>query len=80
LQGRGLGKHLIEAACALAERRGYPQIFAISLADQLFLSMGFVDSTIAHFPEKIARYVKISRSELSIGRKFCFVRTLTPRR
>lgn len=79
-QGRGLGKQLIEAACKLAERRGYPQIFAISLADQLFLSMGFVDSNIAHFPEKIARYTKISRSELSIGKKFCFVRQLKPAR
>ena len=75
-QGRGLGKLLIEAACTLAKRREYPQIFSISLADQLFLSMGFVDSNISHFPEKIARYTKISRSELSIGKKFCFVRTL----
>ena len=76
-QGQGLGRLLIEAACTLASRRGYPQIFAISLADQLFLNAGFVDSTIEHFPEKIARYKKISRSELSIGKKFCFVRTLT---
>lgn len=78
VQGHGLGKILIEAACTLAQRRGYPQIFAISLADQLFLSLGFQDSTIAQFPEKIARYTKISRSELSIGKKFCFVRTLSP--
>ena len=77
-QGLGLGRRLIAAACMLAERRGYPQIFAISLADALFLSMGFVDSNISHFPEKIARYTKISRSELSIGKKFCFVRTLQP--
>ncbi|MDQ6612205.1 MAG: GNAT family N-acetyltransferase [Gemmatimonadota bacterium] len=78
-QGRGLGRELIEAACMLATRRDYPQIFAISLADALFLSMGFVDSNIAHFPEKIARYTKISRSELSIGKKFCFVRDLSER-
>jgi amino-acid N-acetyltransferase len=77
-QGLGLGKRMIEAACSLAERRGYPQIFAISLADALFLTMGFVDSNISHFPEKIARYTKISRSELSIGKKFCFVRMLNP--
>ncbi|MGV3711259.1 MAG: GNAT family N-acetyltransferase [Gemmatimonas sp.] len=76
-QGQGLGKMLIEAACTLASRRGYKQVFAISLADSLFLSAGFVDSSILHFPEKIARYKKISRSELSIGKKFCFVRTLS---
>ena len=75
-QGRGIGRRLILAAEELARQRGYPQIFAISLADQLFLSAGFQESTIEVYPEKIARYTKISRSELSIGRKFCFVRQL----
>ena len=71
-QGKGLGRQLIAAAEELARQRTYPEIFAISLADQLFLSMGFQESSIMHYPEKIARYQKISRSELSIGRKFCF--------
>jgi amino-acid N-acetyltransferase len=75
-QGRGLGRHLIRAAESLARRRGFPEIFAISLADQLFLGMGFQESNIAYYPEKIARYVKISRSELSIGKKFCFSKSL----
>ncbi len=71
-QGNGLGRQLIAAAEELARQRTYPEIFAISLADQLFLSMGFQESSIMYYPEKIARYQKISRSELSIGRKFCF--------
>ena len=75
-QGRGLGRRLIAAAEDLARQRGYPQLFAISLADGLFLSAGFKESSIDVFPEKIARYAKISRSELSIGRKFCFARVL----
>lgn len=75
-QGRGIGRRLILAAEELARQRGYPQIFAVSLADQLFLSAGFQESSIDVYPEKIARYTKISRSELSIGRKFCFARTL----
>ena len=75
-QGRGLGRRLIAAAEDLARQRGYPQIFAISLADGLFLSAGFKESSIDVYPEKIARYAKISRSELSIGRKFCFARVL----
>ncbi len=70
-QGRGIGRRLIEAARALAAERGYPELFAISLADGLFLSMGFEESSIVQYPEKIARYQQISRSELSIGRKFC---------
>ncbi len=75
-QGRGIGRRLILAAEELAQQRGYPEIFAISLADQLFLSAGFRESSIDVYPEKIGRYAKISRSELSIGRKFCFARTL----
>jgi len=78
-QGRGIGRRLIRAAEELARQRGYPQIFAISLADGLFLSAGFRESTIEIYPEKIARYTNISRSELSIGRKFCFARTLRSR-
>lgn len=75
-QGRGIGRCLIAAAEELARQRGYPELFAISLADQLFLSVGFRASNIDVYPEKIKRYAKISRSELSIGRKFCFARPL----
>jgi amino-acid N-acetyltransferase len=75
-QGRGLGQALIEAAVALAARRGYPRIIAVSLADTLFLRCGFVQSNLDDFPEKTWRYKAISRSELSIGRKHLFVRAL----
>ena len=75
-QGRGVGQWLVAAAEALARRRGYRELFAISLAEALFLRMGFRESHIAVYPEKIARYRGISRSELSIGRKFCFAKRL----
>ena len=75
-QGHGMGRRLIRAAESLARRRGFPELFAVSLADALFLGMGFVESSIVRYPEKQARYASISRSELSIGRKFCFTRWL----
>ncbi len=75
-QGRGLGRRLIAAAEALARQRGYPELFAVSLADTLFTSAGFRHSSIARYPEKTARYAAISRSELSIGKKFLFVKRL----
>ncbi len=78
-QGHGLGQRLITAAERLARARGYPELFAISLAEPLFLRMGFQESTILRYPEKIARYRAISRSELSIGRKFCFAKPLVSR-
>jgi amino-acid N-acetyltransferase len=75
-QGRGLGQCLITAAEHLARERGHEEIFAISLAEPLFLRMGYALTSIEIYPEKIARYRSISRSELSIGRKFCFTKQL----
>lgn len=75
-QGRGLGRRLIAAAERLARQRGYAELFAVSLADTLFLAAGFRASSIAHYPEKAARYATVSRSELSIGKKFLFVKRL----
>src|SRR5574341_1341191 len=37
-QGKGLGKALIAAAVALARKRDYPELFAVSFSDQLFLT------------------------------------------
>jgi len=75
-QGQGLGQCLITAAEHLARERGHKEIFAISLAEALFLRMGYTLTSIEIYPEKIARYKSISRSELSIGRKFCFTKQL----
>jgi amino-acid N-acetyltransferase len=78
-QGRGLGLRMIAEAERLARQRGYAELFAVSLADTLFLAAGFRASSIAHYPEKAARYATVSRSELSIGKKFLFVKRLAPR-
>ena len=75
-QGKGLGKRLIGEAERLARQRDYTELFAVSLADTLFLGQGFEQSSIADYPEKQARYAAISRSELSIGKKFLFVKAL----
>lgn len=74
--GRGLGQVLIRAAEHLALERGHEELFAISLAEALFLRVGYTLTSIEIYPEKIARYRSISRSELSIGRKFCFTKRL----
>lgn len=75
-QAKGLGQVLIRAAEHLARERGHTELFAISLAEPLFLRMGYTLTSIEIYPEKIARYRSISRSELSIGRKFCFTKAL----
>ena len=74
--GRGLGKRLVLAIEDLAVRRGYPRIFAVSFSDAFFLGLGYGESSIVNFPEKEARYASVSRSELAMGKKFCFVKSL----
>jgi amino-acid N-acetyltransferase len=71
-QGKGLGRRLVEEAERVARQRGYDELFAVSLADGLFLGMGWAETSIVRYPEKQARYRLVSRSELAIGRKFCF--------
>lgn len=78
-QGQGIGRILIKSIEDLAERRGYPEIFAVSFSERLFLGMGYSASSIVQYPEKEARYASIDRSELTIGRKYCFSKRLDRR-
>lgn len=75
-QGLGHGKALIKAAEQLARRRGYGMLFSVSFSDDLFLACGFDRAALADYPEKIARYEKIDRSELQVGEKHCFTKRL----
>lgn len=75
-QGIGYGKALIAAAERLARRRGYAELFAVSYADDLFLSCGFEHAALSAYPEKVARYAK-DRSEIEVGEKHCFMKRLS---
>jgi amino-acid N-acetyltransferase len=72
-QGKGLGSALIGAAVDLARRRGYPELFAVSFSDSLFQQCGFRFGDINRYPEKRARYAKVSDDEWTVGQKHCFV-------
>ena len=74
--GLGHGRALIEAAVALAARRGYATLFAVSYSDDLFLHCGFERVPLPTYPEKIARYQQVDRTEIEVGEKHCFARAL----
>ena len=74
--GLGHGRTLIEAAVALAARRGYATLFAVSYSDDLFLHCGFDRVPLSTYPEKIARYQQVDRTEIEVGEKHCFARAL----
>ena len=71
-QGKGLGRALIAAAISLARKRGYPELFAVSFSDSLFLSAGFARADISRYPEKKIRYDRVSDDEWTVGQKHCF--------
>lgn len=73
---KGLGARLIAAAVDLAKRRGYPEIFAVSFADDLFQRCGFVAQDVTRYPEKKKRYDRVSADEWTVGQKHCFSRQL----
>jgi len=75
-QGLGYGKALIAAVEKLARTRGYEELFAVSYSDDLFLSCGFAHAELAAYPEKIARYTRLDKSEIEVGEKHCFMKTL----
>jgi N-acetylglutamate synthase-like GNAT family acetyltransferase len=75
-QGVGHGKALIKAVEQLARRRGYTDLFSVSFSDELFLACGFERAPLTAYPEKIARYEAIDRSELQVGEKHCFTKRL----
>jgi amino-acid N-acetyltransferase len=75
--GIGFGRALIESAIELARARGYAELFAVSYSDELFLSCGFERVPLSTYPEKIARYVKVDRTEIEVGEKHCFAMRLS---
>ena len=75
-QGLGYGKALIAAVEKLARTRGYEELFAVSYSDDLFLSCGFTHAELSAYPEKIALYTKLDQSEIEVGEKHCFMKSL----
>jgi N-acetylglutamate synthase-like GNAT family acetyltransferase len=71
-QGKGLGTALIAAAVDLARKREYPELFAVSFSDRLFLTCGFERVAVARYPEKKHRYDRVSEDEWTVGQKHCF--------
>lgn len=78
-QGKGMGRALIAAAVSLAQARGYPEIFAVSFSDDLFLQCGFERVNIERYPEKKSRYARVAEDEWTVGQKHCFAKRLAAR-
>ena len=74
--GQGLGSQVVLGVERLARARDIEELFALSLTDKFFLSLSYKPTTIARYPEKLARYDTLSKSGVEIVPKGCFQKTL----
>lgn len=74
--GQGLGSQVVLGVERLARARDIEELFALSLTDKFFLSLSYKPTTIARYPEKLARYDTLSKSGVEIVPKGCFHKTL----
>lgn len=74
--GKGLGTQVVLGVERLARSRDIEQIFALSLTDNFFLSLGYTPCTIARYPEKLARYELLAKEGVEIVPKRCFQKVL----
>jgi amino-acid N-acetyltransferase len=71
-QGQGLGSIVVRGAEAMARRRGIDELFALTLADRFFESLGYEKTSLSRYPEKLARYDALARRGVDIVPKTCY--------
>ena len=74
--GNGLGTQAVLAAERIAAGRGFEEVFAMSLAGSFFESLGYTETPLAGYPEKLARYGMLVASGVEIVPKRCFTKSL----
>lgn len=73
--GRGLGRAIVRAVEALAIKRGYRDVFALTLQPKFFEAIGYLRVDRARYPEKIRRDC-ISCARRFACNEVCFARNL----
>ena len=71
-RGQGLGSMAVLGVEAVARRRGIGELFALTLADRFFESLGYRRSALDRYPEKLARYEALARQGVAIVPKSCY--------
>ena len=74
--GRGLGSAVVMGVERLAELRGVTELFAMSLTDDFFRSLGYAQTSVSRYPEKLARYSKLRDNGHEIVPRRCWKKAL----
>lgn len=75
-QGKGLGSLAVRGVEAMARARGIPEIFAMSRAARFFESLGYAETSVDRFPEKVARYDAMAARGVAVVPKSCLRKRL----
>jgi amino-acid N-acetyltransferase len=70
-QGMGLGSLAVRGAEAIARRRGIGELFAMTLTEEFFESLGYAETTVQRYPEKLARYERLRRHGIAVVTRTC---------
>ena len=70
--GKGLGTDVVLGVERLARARNISELFAMSLSDRFFLALNYGATSISRYPEKLARYDRLSADGVDIVPKRCF--------
>ncbi|MEO7963141.1 MAG: GNAT family N-acetyltransferase [Gemmatimonadaceae bacterium] len=71
-RGEGLGSMVVLGVEAMARRRGIDELFALTLADRFFESLGYRRTGLDRYPEKLARYETLAQRGVTIVPKSCY--------
>ena len=74
--GKGLGTEVVLGVERLARSRDIEEVFALSLTDNFFISLGYKPCTVSRYPEKLARYDILAKEGVEIVPKRCFQKVL----
>ena len=78
-QGRGLGRRVVEAVEQLARRRGYRDVFLITVSPGFFTALGYAAVDCARYPEKVCGHA-VSLADCRECEKVCMWRELAASR
>lgn len=73
-QGIGLGSLAVRGAEAIARRRGIAELFAMTLTEQFFESLGYSPTAVARYPEKLARYAQLRARGVEVVPRTCLAK------
>lgn len=76
-QGRGLGSAVVLGVERMARQRDIAELFAVSLSDEFFVSLGYGLTSIARYPEKLARYDALRDRGVDVRPRRCWRKSLS---